>query len=104
MQIVEVEWVDSQAFDGWHGSEEMKNWNDSLVCKSVGYLLRESEDRMVLVMSESFGSGALDNGMTIPRVAIIQIRHLTKREPDARKSGAKIVSSKSKRSAKPARR
>jgi hypothetical protein len=76
MQIVEVKWLDSQAFDGWHSKNEMLSWDDSMVCFSVGYLLRESQDRVVLVMSESIGSGALDNGMTIPRTSILNITYM----------------------------
>jgi hypothetical protein len=74
MEIVEVEWVDSQGYPGWHDEKEFMNWNDSLTCHSVGYLLRDEADKIVLVMSRS--SVALDNGLVIPRVAIVKITPL----------------------------
>ena len=75
MKIVEVVWLDSQGREGWTDKKEMQTWNEDLLCKSVGYLLREENDRIILVMSES--STSLADGLTIPRACIINLRCLT---------------------------
>ena len=75
MKIVEVVWLDSQARGGWTDKNEMQEWNEDILCKSVGYLVREENDRIVLVMSES--STSLADGLTIPRACIINLRCLT---------------------------
>jgi len=72
---VEVVWLDSQGREGWTDKKEMQEWNEDLLCKSVGYLLREENDRIILVMSES--STSLADGLTIPRACITNLRCLT---------------------------
>ena len=77
MEIVEIEWLDSQAYSGWMPQKDMRDWNDELLCRSVGYLLREDKDRLVLVASESVHSFA--DGLSIPRVCVRNIYYLTRK-------------------------
>ena len=74
MKIVEVVWLDSQAHGGWTDKNEMQEWNGDMLCKSVGYLVRKENDRIVLAMSES--STSLADGLTIPRACITNLRRL----------------------------
>ena len=65
MKIVEVVWLDSQGREGWTDKKEMQEWNEDLLCKSVGYLLREENDRIILV--------SLADGLIIPNAVARQM-------------------------------
>ena len=74
MQVIEIEWLDSQGFSEWQSKEVMEDWSDSLVCHSVGYLLRQDENRVVIIQSESFTS--YGEGLMIPKISIVKMNVL----------------------------
>ena len=75
-RLVYVEWVDSSELYGWTKPANMLD--ESLMCYSVGWLMEESHDRIVLCSSISLvvdkddprGSGTIG----IPKVAIKKMR------------------------------
>lgn len=71
MPIVEVEWIDSSSRGRWHDPEDVDAWLDGLdlACRSVGYLYRESEDRVVVVQSQAAVDSVAET-LIIPRVVI----------------------------------
>lgn len=79
MERVEVHWEDSHAFYGWNGRREMKRWARKERCfvVSVGLLLRDDEEGMVLVQGQSQWQSL--NGLKIPREAIRMVRRLKPR-------------------------
>jgi hypothetical protein len=76
MPIVEVEWIDSNGLGHWQDKDYMSKWakDESLLCRSAGYLYEKTKDRIVLVQSESPAS--LGAGLAIPRKAIIKLVEL----------------------------
>lgn len=71
MPIVEVVWIDSTATERWITLEEMNAAldDDTLECRSAGYLLRDQDDRITILLSQS-SCGNVANAITIPRSAI----------------------------------
>ncbi len=70
--IVEVHWVDSQVYHGWAVNSAVKDVGvDSLDCVSVGLLLEETADRIVLMLS--YSRDAKHSVLAIPKVAITKI-------------------------------
>lgn len=82
MAIVEVFWVDSYSRSGWEDADEMlKNLDDKDIgCLTVGYLLRETDDRVTIIQSQA-GVGNIGDAMTIPKRAILEMSTL-KARPD----------------------
>lgn len=84
MKIVEIEWVDSNHNTGWTNVEaaaEFANTKLSLTCKTTGYLLSETKDRISIVQSLSWRQDdeppeSVDAIMTIPKRAVIKRRYL----------------------------
>ena len=49
MKLVLVEWLDSHAGDGWQSLDAIKQNAETVLCRSVGWLLSESEGCKVIV-------------------------------------------------------
>ena len=83
-QKVEIEWVDSlDVSDGWETIEHYIEEGAMIICTSVGYLIHEDEDIMILAMSHDPSNEHVGHGMTIPKVSIKKIFDLQadSREP-----------------------
>ncbi len=83
MEIVEVEWEDSQTTHDWHG-EDVPAWKPAVV-RSVGYLQRDDDSAVVLVAEQTIGEPAPGTAVArygcttaIPRSAV---RKMTKLGP-----------------------
>lgn len=82
---VEVEWIDSAQKTGWRSADETLDWinlgTEALTCWSVGYLVDEREDSITLAPHYTIDTrtGLHDeygDPMTIPRVAVVEIKEL----------------------------
>lgn len=77
-RLVYVEWVDSSELYGWITPSAMLE--EKLLCCSVGWLMEESDDRIVLGSSVSFVVSPDDpktcGTIGIPRVAIKRMHTL----------------------------
>lgn len=71
MPIVVVDWVDSQMSSGWHDVESMLSSvkDGDLLCRSVGYVFLDADDRLVLIGHQA-DNGNVGDAMTIPKSAI----------------------------------
>ena len=71
-RLVEVDWIDSVLETGWvyKGEALGKASPEAMECQTVGYLLQEHEDFILLAMGEMMASESLLNVVQIPRVAI----------------------------------
>ncbi len=82
MKRVEVEWVDSNMSTGWLNTEYATKVEDKrpLECRTVGYLLSETEDRINVVMNFSdntdLPNDSVSEVMTIPKVAVLSVKEL----------------------------
>ena len=78
--MVEVAWIDSEADSDWQTVEELLEYSD-LDCRTVGYLIAERENS--IVVAGSVGLGRKDNSVhsaiTIPRASISEIRDLRRK-------------------------
>lgn len=77
-RLVYVEWIDSHEVFGW--SDPNVLYNDPMLCFSVGWLMFENEQRIVLGSSISVINGVDDprtaGTMAIPKVAIKVMNNL----------------------------
>ena len=75
-----VEWVDSSSSDGWdekHSIEE--DFDEDLTCYSVGFVVYESDDRIVLLSHD--GSKLWSTRITIPKVCVVKRQPLVPDPP-----------------------
>ena len=73
MKIVLVEWIDSSTEYGWL---KVESFDTSVVkCQSVGFLIKETDDAIVVTLSRS-DSGRCADAITIPKCSIKRIRYL----------------------------
>lgn len=72
-EILYVEWVDSAGTPGWCSKEEIDHSKNIMPIRSVGFLVHDTKDALVLALNHSHGErigrpfGEL---MTIPKIAI----------------------------------
>lgn len=82
-KIIECIWVDSEHNSDWSKLDDvLEEQSGSLECRSVGYLIADKDDRIILATSISADESTEESVsayITIPRVAIISIRELRKR-------------------------
>ena len=82
IRFVYVEWIDSHTFGGWKNVirhvEDAEE--DTLLCKSVGLLLKKKKDRIIICQSVSTPNGTdIDNVteiLTIPAISIKKLKYL----------------------------
>lgn len=68
-KMVLVEWVDSVRNSGWDARKihaEMK----ASICTSVGYLLFDGEDNLVIYQSWDAANNSCGMSLTIPKIAV----------------------------------
>lgn len=73
-----VEWVDSASQNGWGTLSELGHHGVSF-CRSVGFVVRDGGDEVLLAQSEDYRHGNWGDVIAIPVVAIRQ--SVTLREP-----------------------
>lgn len=72
MKIIAVEWVDSSSMSGWVKRNEL--CCDSLIITSVGYLIEENDDNIVI--TSSYNVDEYISPLTIPKCSIIKRRFI----------------------------
>lgn len=82
-KIVEVNWVDSEHHADWEKiSDVIEEQSGSLGCRSVGYLISDTEDRIILATSVSEDEETEEQVsayITIPKICITSQKELRKR-------------------------
>ena len=71
--LVEVHWFDSHTIDRWIDPEEY-DFTRKCNCRTVGYLLRQTEDHIVIVSTK--GDIEVCQTFVIPIVCVTQMTHL----------------------------
>lgn len=84
MKMVLVDWVDSHSDGGWKPLSEIKKdalLKDRLNCQSVGYLILETKDFVLLAMSLTIPMPKEEQNFTetmqIPKCSIGSIKELS---------------------------
>lgn len=77
-KLVQVLWIDAESHPDWRELSEVIA-DGTLECISVGWLVSEREDRIVLVASVDLGDDGemVASHITIPRSALKEIKELT---------------------------
>jgi hypothetical protein len=81
--LVEVLWIDSGSSSGWtKRADELSNPNrfEAMRCATVGYLVEDTPLWITLALSCN-ANDQISEMMTIPRVAIMEVVHLTRTSP-----------------------
>ena len=78
LDAVEVTWLDPHASGGWRAPDDELDRAVPLTCTSVGYLLRQDEERLVLVQSSADDQGdeLVADSLAIPAAVIRKVRRL----------------------------
>ncbi len=77
LRMVEVCWVDSNSCDAWQSVEDtLATMRQSMACRSIGYLLADDPDRVILVGNLN-DTGQVCASFAIPRVAITSLVNLS---------------------------
>jgi hypothetical protein len=78
LRRVEVEWLDSMSEGRWVDMETaVRTATREAMChRSVGYLIHETDDLVLLAGSRSEGGENVADTMQIPRVAVLAVHDL----------------------------
>lgn len=75
-KLVEVEWIDSCSYHRWTDPDHLGEIAVPSDCRSIGYLLVNDKDRIVVVQSLDDDGGSASEAMAIPKVCVKKIRTL----------------------------
>lgn len=78
MNVVEVQWLDSVSEGRWHAKDDVirEATYDAMLHRSVGFLVHETEELILLAGSRGENGVMVADTMQIPRSAILHIRKL----------------------------
>lgn len=77
-KMVMVTWVDSVRNSAWDTRQAHEAINPS-ECVSVGFLLSEDDDKIIIYNSDDPALNSLGMSLTIPRIAVRSITELRKK-------------------------
>jgi hypothetical protein len=88
VKIVEVEWIDSVLEHGWTYEQDVqqKATYEAMECKSIGYVLKEDTDFLLLCSGVMPNSSSVYGAVQIPRLAIIKVKELRHDGREVRKT------------------
>lgn len=94
MKLVQIDWFDSHAGEGWQSLGDLREANKPVRCRSVGWLVSEKNGHKTIVAHLSGGDGIAPYGrgdMTIPNTCITTMKMLRENSqpPDVVKGAAK---------------
>lgn len=81
-RLVEVEWVDSAVLEGgsWLDRHQLLEnaTRERITCRTVAYLLAQTDEALVLVQSVGGFEGQVQGGIVVPRSAVRALTNLTR--------------------------
>lgn len=77
LHLVVVDWVDSAAHNGWRDWKEAAETQDTIQCRSVGFLLSKDKGRVALAGSITNNDDAGERH-SIPKSCVIKMRSIEK--------------------------
>lgn len=76
-RMVQVDWIDSTSLsDGWDSIEHYVEMGESLICKTVGYLIHEDDEKIILAMGYNPDNDEVNQATSIPAVTVTKITDL----------------------------
>ena len=72
-KLVHVTWRDSSQSHGWQDEGSARDCGPS-ICSSVGWIMRDDKD--CLVLAASWSSGMVNDVTGIPRASVVKVRQL----------------------------
>lgn len=76
VKMIYVEWVDSSHSSGWVAAEDAIKLAGDFKCRTVGFLLVETDEHLTVVQTHTEDVKQVDGVMTIPKVAITKRKYL----------------------------
>ena len=73
MKLVIVNWVDSNLIHGWRPVDD--NQDKIADCETVGFLVKDDDEKIVLAMSRSTDDNVLET-ISIPQRSVLDTRDL----------------------------
>ena len=73
---VEVEWMDSCATGGWKSVETHLKNSGLLICRTLGYLVEETEVHLLIAQSQSHDTKNVSDTIAIPRAMVRRFRRI----------------------------
>jgi hypothetical protein len=72
---VEVLWLDSVGGSGWEHPDAARRdaSTETMRCHTIGYLLEDTDDYLLLCMGQMENSGSVLAPLQIPKVAVIRV-------------------------------
>lgn len=78
-KLVLINWIDPACASGWNGPHEANDrWGKTLECKSVGWIIKE--DKQKVMIASSISPDELGDLFVIPKVCINKITPLIENE------------------------
>lgn len=74
-KLMEIEWLDSATKGGWNHHDNYQEEAQTSLCKSVGYVLKDNKDMIVLVQTQSVTQNVTDS-IAVPKGCIVKVRKL----------------------------
>lgn len=71
----QITWLDSSTHGGWHHAHEAENAQPQ-ECVTIGFILEDTDDRVVVAQSICEAIGHIGNILVIPGSLITNIVHL----------------------------
>ena len=69
--LIVVHWLDSMSHGSVWSDADAAGCHGSLLCESIGWLMREDDDTLTLASHYGHGANCVSGDMTIPKVAIV---------------------------------
>lgn len=94
--LVLIDWIDPWSRGGWADNPEEVNeaWKHDFSCQSVGWLIKEDKDKVMIAASRTANDSQLGDLFMVPRRCINSITQLGPASPVPLKPKAVAVSKK----------
>ena len=73
-----VRWIDSLGSAGWQQGDSARSEarGESLGCETIGFLLDETDEWLLLAMSRRVEADVISDTIQIPKVAVLEVLKL----------------------------
>ena len=85
LSTILVEWTDSHSIDGWQNLEDILEIPIDGECRTVGYLLNETNDFMIIALNIDIQEGVVLKAGDIMFIPKAVVKTVTKLTPDTDK-------------------
>lgn len=77
MKRVEVQWLDSVGNGDWEQKDEaLSSAEESMIHWTIGYVLNETEEYILLIGSKNNNESVVQGTMQIPKACVLNVKEL----------------------------